>query len=42
METGDLGLFGQLVVSLVEVEQKPEQEIVTTLLPHMEVLLAQA
>jgi hypothetical protein len=42
METGDLGLLGQPVVSLVEVEPKPEHETVTTLLRHMEVLLAQA
>jgi len=42
METGDLGLLGQLVVSLVEVELKPGHETVTILLPQMEVLLALA
>jgi hypothetical protein len=42
METGDLGLLGQLAVSLVEVELKPEHETVTILLRYMEVLLALA
>jgi len=35
METGGPGLFGQAVVSLVEVEQKPEQGTVTLLSPQM-------
>jgi hypothetical protein len=39
METGDLGALGVLVVQLVEVEPRPEQETVTLLLPQMEALL---
>jgi len=35
METGGPGQFGQAVVSLVEVEQKPEQGAVTLLPPQM-------
>ncbi len=39
METGDLGLLLQHVVSLVEVEPKWEHETVILLLPQMEALL---
>ena len=39
METGGPGLFGQAVVSLVEVEARPEHETVTLLLPQMEAQL---
>jgi hypothetical protein len=42
MVTGDFGLLGQAVVSLVEAEPKPEYDTVTILLPQMGGLLALA
>jgi hypothetical protein len=38
METGEFGVLGHLVVPLVEVEPRPEQETVTLLLLQMEAL----
>jgi hypothetical protein len=42
METGDLGLLGPAVVSLVEVEPKPDHEHAIIQPLHLEVLLALA
>ena len=39
METGEFGVLGHLVVPLVEVEPRPDQESVTLLLRYMEALI---